>query len=323
MIGAYGVFFLFLIWLARRHLLTVARQSIGLEKVNRNIHTEWFDPRISAWGFALGMLAIIAWCNHYGMPFAAAALLVGAFFMVMIVASRVICQGGLAYFTLTAAPTDGLLAFFGPGFFTATGMAVAAIVQKVLFVDLRESLMPSLLHASEVNHRMSNKKKILAGIMLTIVTAVIVSFAAMLLLCYKYGVRGLQLDWATNTTLAVYDNICNLAETPVQPGSWVITFAIIGALVMLALVVCYHRFYWWPLHPIGYLTAYSSSMRILWASFFIGWLCNAVCMRYGGVVLFKRLRFFFIGLIIGDFLMGGIWAIIGIFAETSYQILPN
>ncbi len=92
---------------------------------------------------------------------------------------------------------------------------------------------------------------------------------------------------------------------------------------MLLLVVCYHRLYWWPIHPIGYLTAYSSAMRILWVSFFIGWACNALCMRYGGIVLFRKLQFFFIGLIIGDFLMGGGWALIGLFADISYQVLPN
>ena len=322
MIGAYGIFFLFLVWLARRHLLLLARQSVGLAPLPR-VHTEWFDPRLSAWGTVLGMGGITLWCHHFGMPLVPAALLVGAFFMVMLVASRVICQGGLAYFTLTAAPIDGLLAFFGPGFFTAAGLAIGAVAQKVLFVDLRESLMPSLLHASEVNRRMRNKKKILAGIALTLVAGVVVSFASMLLLCYKYGVRGLHLDWATNTTLTVYENISRLAQAPVQPGHWVLFFTIAGALVMLALVVCYHRFYWWPLHPIGYLTAYSSSMRILWFSFFIGWLCNTLCIRYGGVVLFRRLRFFFLGLIIGDFLMGGLWAVIGVLAETSYQVLPN
>jgi hypothetical protein len=88
-------------------------------------------------------------------------------------------------------------------------------------------------------------------------------------------------------------------------------------------VICYHRFYWWPIHPIGYLTAYSSAMRILWFSFFIGWLFNALCMRYGGVVLFKKLRNFFVGLIIGDFLMAGSWAIYGLFSYSSYLVLPN
>jgi hypothetical protein len=110
---------------------------------------------------------------------------------------------------------------------------------------------------------------------------------------------------------------------PLKPGEWVTIFAVAGAIIMMVLVVCYHRFYWWPIHPIGYLTAYSSAMRILWFSFFAGWLFNALCMRYGGVALFKKLRFLFIGLIVGDFLMGGIWAVIGLFSDASYLVLPD
>jgi hypothetical protein len=41
------------------------------------------------------------------------------------------------------------------------------------------------------------------------------------------------------------------------------------------------------------------------------------------VVLFKKIRFFFIGLIIGDFLMGGSWALVGLFSHASYQVLPT
>jgi hypothetical protein len=159
--------------------------------------------------------------------------------------------------------------------------------------------------------------------MLTLIAGVVVSFIAMLALCYKFGVRELGLDWATRTTLAVYENVNTLAEMPVKAGEQVIIFAVAGAVVMSALVVCYHRFYWWPIHPIGYLTAYSSAMRILWFSFFAGWLFNMICIRYGGVSLFKKLRFFFIGLIIGDFLMGGLWAVVGLFSDASYLVLPD
>ena len=123
--------------------------------------------------------------------------------------------------------------------------------------------------------------------------------------------------------MSVFENINRLITTPVDAGGWITTFAILGAVIMLVLVICYHRFYWWPIHPLGYLTAYSSAMRILWVSFFVGWACNALCMRYGGVSLFKKLQFFFIGLIIGDFLMGGGWAIVGLFTDSGYQVLPN
>ncbi|MDF1593601.1 MAG: hypothetical protein P1P89_18995 [Desulfobacterales bacterium] len=322
MIGAYGVFFLYLFWLARHHFLNIVRQAVGFEK-GMAADTQWISTRFSFWGFVVGGFAIVSWCYYFGLPFLFSILVVGAFFMVMLVAMRVICQGGLAYFTLTVAPIDGLLAFFGPKFFTHVGLLVAGVVQKVLFVDLRESLMPSLLHASKTTHNAQNRKLILSGIVITLIAAVGVSFVAMLALCYKYGIRELELDWATRTTVAVYDNIYSLVETPVKPGRWVLIFAAAGAVVMLFLAICYHRVYWWPLHPIGYLAAYSSAMWILWFSFFIGWLANALCMRYGGVALFKRFRYFFIGLIIGDFLMGGIWAVVGLFNYASYQVLPS
>lgn len=322
MIGAYAVFFLYLFWLARHHFLNIVRQGVGFEK-GMTADTQWISTRFSFWGFVIGGFAIVAWCHYFGIPFLFSFLVVGAFFMVMLVAMRVICQGGLAYFTLTVAPIDGLLAFFGPKFFTHVGLLVAGVVQKVLFVDLREALMPSLLHASKTTHKAQNRKIILGGIIITLITAVGVSFVAMLALCYKYGIRELELDWATRTTVAVYDNIYSLVETPVKPGRWVLIFAAAGAVVMLILAICYHRIYWWPLHPIGYLTTYSSAMWVLWFSFFVGWLANALCMRYGGVALFKQLRYFFIGLIIGDFLMGGIWAVVGLFNYASYQVLPS
>ncbi|MBN1930838.1 MAG: hypothetical protein JW786_04430 [Desulfobacterales bacterium] len=322
MIGAYGVFFLFILWLARHHLLDVLRQAFSFG-TREHSETEWFSIRLSFWGLIFGTVGIILWCFYFGMPMSVCFLVVGSFFMIMLVSSRIICQGGLAYFTLTVAPIDGLLAFLGPQFFSNIGLLLAAVIQKILFLDLREALMPSLVHAREITQKMKNKRLILFAIVVALIVGVVVSFLAMLTLCYKYGVRELQLDWATRTTVAVYENIETLIESPIKPGEWVLIFSLVGAVVMLILVICYHQIYWWPIHPIGYLTAYSSAMRILWFSFFVGWLFNAICMRYGGVILFKRLRYFFIGLIIGDFFMGGIWALVGLFGDASYLVLPD
>ncbi|MDZ7598100.1 MAG: DUF6785 family protein [Desulfobacterales bacterium] len=322
MLGAYGVFFVFLMWLARFHLLDTLREALWLKKAVP-AETEWFSTRLAFWGVVIGGGGIVAWCHAFGIPLAASLLFIGAAFMVLLVASRIICQGGIAYFTLTAAPIDGLLAFFGPGFLGHVGLLVATVVQKALFVDLRESLMPSLLHASKISAALKNRRLVGGGIVITLLAGITVSLVAMLALCYKFGVRELQFDWATQTTLAVYDNVFALIESPIGSSHWVMLFALLGAALMLVLVVCYHRFYWWPIHPLGYLTAYSSAMRILWFSFFVGWLCNTLCMRYGGVVLYKRLRLFFVGLILGDFLMGGIWAVVGLFAGASYLVLPD
>jgi len=322
MVGAYIIFFLFLIWLARYHLMDVSRQAFG-RAPSQPSPAEWFSSRIAAWGFVLGTIAIIFWLYLLGVRWWVSALVVGSFLMFMLVASRIITQGGLAYFTLTAAPLDGVMTLFGTGIFSTAGIFIAGVVQKALFLDLRESLMPSLVHASRITEKVRQHRRVIAAIAVVLTLGVIVSFTAMLALCYRYGIRELGLDWASGTTLHTYENIVTLIENPPETSHWVRLFALLGAAVMLLLVFGYQRFYWWPLHPIGYLTCYSSAMRILWFSFFVGWLCNALCMRYGGVLLFKKIRYLFIGLIVGDFLMGGIWALAGLFSDASYQVLPS
>lgn len=322
MIGAYGVFFFFLIWLARHHLVEVVRISLLGKKAPAG-RTEWFDVRLSFWGIVFGMGAIVIWYMQMGMSAGTAVLVVSSFFMIMIVATRIICQGGLAYFTLTAAPLDALIALFGPNLFAGSNGTLAGITQKTLFVDLRESLMPSLVHGRKI-HRGHNPARLLfGGLVATVIFSLAVSFIAMMSLCYRYGMRELNQEWATRTTVTVYENIFKLVTTPPETGSWVFTIAISGALLMLLIIIAYYRFYWWPIHPIGYLTAYSSAMQILWVSFFIGWACNTLCMRYGGIRFFKNFQLFFIGLIIGDFLMGGCWATVGLFSDIGYKVLPD
>ncbi len=322
MIGAYGVFFLFLVWLARHHLSEVVQASFFIKKAPAG-RTEWIDVRLSFWGMVIGMSAIVLWYMKMGMAAPTALLVVAAFFMVMIVATRIICQGGIAYFTLTAAPLDGVLVLFGTKLFAGVNGLLAGMTQKALFVDLRESLMPSLVHGRKVHHTISPGLLLFGGLMVTAILSLAASFTAMMVLCYQYGMRELNQEWAVRTTVTVYENIFRLVNNPPESGTWVFTFALMGGLLMLFLVVAYHRFYWWPIHPIGYLTAYSSAMRILWLSFFIGWACNALCMRYGGIRFFRKFQFFFVGLIIGDFFMGGSWAIVGLFTDISYQVLPD
>ncbi len=322
MLGAYGVFFFFLLWLARRHLLNVTKQSLFLTK-SHSARTEWFDVRISFWGCILCFAGLLYWATALGMALSTAFLFFCAGFMIMLVATRIICQGGLAYFTLTAAPMDGLLVMGGSKLFSGINSVLSGMAQKMLFVDLRESLMPSLQHARKLQHGHRPGVLLFSGLFFTILISTGASILAMMTLYYRYGIRELQVEWSSRTVMTMFENINRLITTPVDAGGWITAFALLGAVVMLVLVLCYHRFYWWPIHPLGYLTAYSSAMRILWISFFIGWACNALCMRYGGVSLFKKIQFFFIGLIIGDFLMGGGWAIVGLFTDSGYQVLPN
>ncbi len=330
-IGSYVIFFIFLIWLARHHLKETItcflRPQCRSAKIEGNgkfdkVPAEWGPPIWPLWGLLIGMITMSGWCWFFGLPIMAALLLPVMFLIVMLVSSRIVCQGGLPYFTLTAAPSDALMGLFGTGFFGAAGMAATAVMQKVLFLDVREAVAPTLFHGAKIRQESDNRNLVLVAIGASLVIALAAAFITMLFLGYKYGLRELGLDWATQTVLANYENAQRLVDQPVGPNYWTITYAGAGAAVMGLLIFCYYKFPWWPLHPLGYLVAYSAGMKILWFSFFIGWLCNHLVLHYGGTSLFNRVRFLFIGLVLGDFLMGGIFAVIGLFSDQSYNVFP-
>ena len=321
MIGAFIVFAIFLIWLARFHFIEMAKNALRFGQGNNNsTHT---DDKLAFWGTGFGFITLMIWFSFHGVSIFQSIVLITFFILFTMVATRVICQGGVTYFTLTVAPLDAVNTIFGLKIFSSVALILAGISQKILFVDLRESVAPSILHARRITRHTGGQGKIAFAIFMAMILCLMVSAIAMILLCYRYGIRDLQLDWATRTTVSMYNNLFPLLQNSIEQGDSIRLFAATGAVVMGILVICYHRFYWWPLHPIGYLMVYSSAMKILWLSFFIGWVFNTLCMRYGGVILYKKMRYFFVGLIMGDFLMGGTWAIIGLFTEYGYQVLPT
>jgi len=330
-IGSYAVFFIFLVWLARHHLKETATCFLRPAcSGNEGTHAgkygappkEWGPPVWPLWGLILGMGFLMTWCWWFGLPAGAAVLLPVSFLIIMLVTSRLVCQGGLPYFTLTAAPSDGLMGLFGTSFFGSAGIAATAVMQKVMFLDMREAVAPTLFHGSKIRQEAKQRNLVLVAIGLTLVLALATAFITMLFLGHKYGLRELGLDWATQTVLANYENAQRLVDQPTGPNQWLITYAGFGALVMFVLIYCYYKLPWWPLHPLGYLAAYSAGMKILWFPFFIGWLCNHLVLHYGGTSLFNKVRFLFIGLILGDFLMGGVYAVVGLFNEQTYSVFP-
>lgn len=320
MIGAVGVFFFFIVWLARNHLqLTIA--SV-FSKSGSDDYRGFLSPRPALFLFAGGLAGAVLWLYLFGMGFLAAILFLAVCFMIQLVSSRLVCQGGLPYFTLTVAPSDGFLAFLDTRLIAPVTLYLALVVQKIAFLDVRESLSPSLFHSSTLSEGSRPRRRFLWGVVWAILLGLIVSFAATLVLYYKFGISSIPDDWAVETTRRVHESAAQLLTHPEEPKKWSIAFMLVGAGLMSLLIAGYHHFIWWPLHPIGYLTAYSSAMQLLWFGFLVGWLCNTLVLRYGGANRYKEVRRFFVGLIFGDMIMAIVWLIAGFWTPISYHVLP-
>ena len=69
------------------------------------------------------------------------------------------------------------------------------------------------------------------------------------------------------------------------------------------------KFFWW-LHPIGFAMMANALIPALSFSFFIGWCCKKLAVRYGGRHMFARLRPAFIGLIFGELMACFVWSVV-------------
>ncbi len=81
----------------------------------------------------------------------------------------------------------------------------------------------------------------------------------------------------------------------------------VGALVMGILIFLRNRFYWWPIHPIGYVVGGIWMIQQVWISIFVTWVIKALVLKLGGARAYHRLVPLFLGVIVGQFAAALMW----------------
>jgi hypothetical protein len=71
------------------------------------------------------------------------------------------------------------------------------------------------------------------------------------------------------------------------------------------------RFVGFPFHPAGYVLNTSFANDFFWCDMFVAWAIKSLLIRYGGASALRAALPFFLGLILGDFVTGSVWSIIG------------
>jgi hypothetical protein len=100
-----------------------------------------------------------------------------------------------------------------------------------------------------------------------------------------------------------------LRETPAN--GFKISMAGEGA-VITAVLTYMRRFYWFPLHPLGFVIACAIGYRVV-APVFAAWFVKWVVLKYFGGSVHRKTRTFMIGLVLGHFMIAATWAILAVF----------
>ncbi|HIN53710.1 MAG: DUF6785 family protein [Gammaproteobacteria bacterium] len=113
--------------------------------------------------------------------------------------------------------------------------------------------------------------------------------------------------------IEAYERLQIWLYNPRSPDVLASAFMGIGFLFAIFLLWMKRRFLWWPFHPLGYaVTQGDWAITYIWFPVFVSWLLKLLILKYGGIRAHRNAMPFFLGLILGDFVMGATWGLIGL-----------
>lgn len=332
----------YLLFLARSHLSLALRMAF-LRPRNPREHA-YATYRWVVWALILCMGVCTAWLCATGMPIWLAIAQLVILYLIFLVLSRLVAETGL-FFVVPQLYAQHLFQLIAPN--------LLAVKNQVLVISSawsslvgRETLMPFAFNALRLRHEAEKQQpgeaggdslrnieigsgRFIGALIGAMIISLVVGGAVSIVLYYSWGAVRTG-NWAAFGGAA---SLCNHAvdyikSAPVLPGQGP-EHMLVGAALIVLLGACRLRFARWPFVPIALCMATSGALGAMWFSILIGWACKASVMRIGGVAVYNRLRPVFLGLVIGEVFMAGIWMAVGAgvilsgYEALRFVILPG
>ena len=314
--GAMIVLVLFGLWVARRHLADVVRKAFrGDASVSDHGEIMSYRSAVFCWLASVVVMSIWLWAT--GLPLWAAIVTLLMAILIFVGLTRIVVESGLATAVGPMISPSVVVSAVGSTALGPAGMIGMAFTY-VWAADIRTFIMASCAHGLRLADQLgSNRRPLFWIIALALIISVLGSVWTVLTLCYQYGGINLSSWFFGGGVLAPFDYIAVKLNTPTTPNweGWMHT--VLGGGIMAALMLARHHLLWWPLHPVGFPVGAVWLMDQLWFSIFIAWLVKMTVMKYGGPTLYRRTRPFFLGLILGQYVISGVWLFIDYFTGMT------
>jgi len=311
--AALYVLAIFGLWVGRRHLKQVLLKAVGRGKTVDDRDEILSYPQ-AFWGMMAGLVYVTFWLHRSGLDLWVAGLLVGVSMATFLGVTRIVAAGGVAETrSPMPAPTALMSAVgpdaLGPGNLSSLGMTY------IWMGDIRTFVMASVANGLKIISELRGKGKrvVFWAIALAIVVTLAASVWSTMTIGYTYGGANANRWFFERGPCLPFDYAASVIKTPTGASMRGWLFTAIGAAVMGLLLLAHHRFVWWPVHPLGFPIASIWLTNQLWFSIFIAWAVKVLVLRYGGGALYQKTRYFFLGLILGQYTASGVWIVVDLF----------
>ena len=183
----------------------------------------------------------------------------------------------------------------------------------------RSDTMPVGLEGLQMAHlKRMEARRMLFAIMLAVVVGSLSAFWAFEHQAYTFGTAARFVQGVGHAQEAHKRMNSWVGGTlDARPNSAATTAMGVGLVTTLILFALRLRFFGFPFHPIGYALASSWAIHLVWMPLLIAWVLKCATMRWGGLRLYRFFLPFALGLILGDCVMGSLWALLGLLFNTS------
>ncbi|MBJ67765.1 MAG: hypothetical protein CME28_07135 [Gemmatimonadetes bacterium] len=285
------------LWLGRDFLREQWHIIIGKQSDSENL----VSPRIAALLGLIGLVYMAGFLHASGLALGWSLVFLGVSLLVFFGITRLLAQTGIGRLRAPTSTPPIITNIAGSEAIGAQGISALGL-SMVWTADLQLFLMGTLAHAFRVCEparlRISGRKLLvfLSGAMIVGLVTTILSY---IYLGYRHGLVHGYVWYFVMSPQYHWSWVANTINNPNPSEPLAILFMGIGAAWAALLSLASYRWVSWPFHPVGLAVALTNTVSIDWFGMFLAWLIKLLILRYGGIVLYRRMLPLFIGLILG------------------------
>lgn len=306
-------------------VLVKAHKSFLNFKEKYDDSDEPISIRSAVLGFWVSAALLVMFGIQLGISWQISIIFFAMYLLYSITISRLRVEAGLPWVSGPPTGVHNTIVFMaGPASFNTQTMLGLSIFNW-FDGDYRCMSMQNQLDAMNIADKSKiNARHLTYAIALAVVVATFSSWGSILHIYYSYGASSAKVDtWRTDQGHYPYETLQSWLNLRRGFNPSILYGAISGFITVVFLTVMRKNYVWWPFHPIGYAAAGTGLLDWIWAAILVGWLAKYLIIRYGGVKGYRAALPFFLGIIVGDYIVGPMWAIIyQLFHMTGYRTFP-
>jgi len=321
--GAYVGIFLIALWMSRKHISNIFRKLFSGGDLDDS--DEPMSYRVAIIALVLGLTFLTLFCYKAGMSIWVIFVFFALYFMLSTAISRMRAELGSPMHDLHfTGPEEIMVAASG-----TRRLGVGNLAMFSFFWFFTRSFdchpMPHQLEGFKLAERTGIKnRRFLLAMLLALGVGILSQFLMILSISYKMGATN-RMSWVPMVYgQEPWSRLQSWLIKPVSPGYPEVMSAAIGLLFAVFLFLMRMKFFWWPFHPAAYAAVSGSwAVSYIWFSLWLAWAVKLAFLKYGGLNAHRKAMPFFLGLILGQFVVGSIWTILGVLLKIpAYGIWP-